>query len=121
MKSPQLDLDDRKPIWDVFQMFWMDTEPSHELDAAIAVCARSKYRLSDLEHIYWNEVYPVVSPNLTQPIPEWTGYDLEQLAELIVSKSNNFQAVKYKVFHFEANKWWKKIAKGIKEHREDSN
>jgi len=121
MQSPELDLDDRKPVWDVFQMFWMDTETSDELDAAIAVCARSKYRLSDLEHIYWNEVYPVVSPNLSQPLPEWTGYDIEQLAELILSKPNNFKVVKYRILHFSANNWWKKIAKGIKEHRDNGN
>ncbi len=121
MKSPQLDLDDRKPIWDVFQMFWMDIEPTDELDSAIVTCARSKYRLNELEHIYWNEVYLIVSPNLTQPLPEWTGYDIDELAKLILSKSNNLKVVKFKHFHFEANKWWKKIASGIKEYRDNGN
>ncbi|MEL0631188.1 hypothetical protein V6237_00280 [Pseudoalteromonas carrageenovora] len=117
MDNPRLDSEDRKPIWDALQMFWMDIEPSDELENAIATCARSKYSIVELEYIYWNEVYPVVRQNFTQLIPEWTGYDIEQLSKLIIANADRVKRTKYKLFHFRANYWWKEIASGITKYR----
>ena len=118
MNNAKLDLADRKPIWDVLQMFWMDIDPTDELDSAVITCAKSKYSLSELEYIYWNEVYPVVSPNLNQPIPEWTGYDIEQLTELIILNQKGLKPIRLKFFNFYSNRWWKTIINGIKVCRE---
>lgn len=120
MDNPRLDSEDRKPIWDALQMFWMDIEPSDELENAIATCAKSKYSILELEYIYWNEVYPAVNQNFTQPIPEWTGYDIEQLTELIIANADRIKPIKYKLFHFRVNNWWKEIASGITKYRKNS-
>lgn len=117
MKDIQIDVDDRRPIWDVFQMFWMDIDPELELETTVFTCATSKYELTELEHIYWNEVYPAVAVNLSQPIPEWTGYDIDILSELIVTSAKSQSEIKYKWLHPSANKWWKRIAEGIMTYR----
>lgn len=119
MDNPRLNSEDRKPIWDALQMFWMDIEPSDELENAIATCAKSKYSILELEYIYWNEVYPAVNQNFAQPIPEWTGYDIEQLSKLIIANAGRVKTTKYKFLHFGANNWWKEIASGITKYRKD--
>ena len=117
MYLTQSDLADRKPIWNALQMFWMDIRPIDELESAIVVCAESKYTITELEHIYWHEIYPVVSHNLTQPIPEWTGYDIEELTKLVTSTATKSKPIKFKFLHLHANHWWYKLARGIKKRR----
>src|ERR1700722_3175093 len=56
MDAPEQDLADRRPIWDVLQMFWMDTDPTIFLSSAAQACVHSKYSLTEIEHIFWNEV-----------------------------------------------------------------
>src|SRR5580692_7565286 len=56
MLPPEQDLADRRPIWNVLQMFWMDTDPEEELEYAARVCAGSKYSVPEIEEIFWNEV-----------------------------------------------------------------
>ncbi len=88
MTNPELDIEDRKPIWNVMQMVWMDTDIKYEYENIANTCAKSKYSISELEAIYWNEVYPCVRSNLWILIaPEWCGYELEWLAKYIVKKN----------------------------------
>jgi hypothetical protein len=64
MLPPEQDEEDRRPIWDTLQMFWMDTDPEDFLRSSAEICARSKYSISEIEAIYWNEVRPAVGANL---------------------------------------------------------
>jgi hypothetical protein len=71
MLPPDQDEQDRRPIRDELQMFWMDTDPEISLLHCAEVCARSKYSLSEIEAIFWNEVRPAVAFNLSAgPAPE---------------------------------------------------
>lgn len=86
MKPPQDDLDDRRPVYDALQMFWMDTDPALYFDAIVAVCAQSKYSVADLEEIFWNEVEPAVGFNLWSIAGEWRGFDLDDMTARILQK-----------------------------------
>ena len=80
MDAPEQDLKDRRPLWDEFQMFWMDIDPVIFLKSAAQVCARSKYSLSEVEQIFWNEIRPAVRFNLLSPVGEWAGFEIEGLS-----------------------------------------
>jgi hypothetical protein len=88
MLPPDQDEDDRRPIWDMLQMFWMDTDPSDWLRSSAEVCAHSKYSLSEIEAIFWNEVRPAVGFNLYSGVaPEWAGFEIGWLSKRILQKN----------------------------------
>lgn len=86
MLPPEEDLQDRQTLWDEMQMVWMDTDIDEFFPRIVAVCAASKYSLSELEQIFWNEVEPAVGVNLWDIAGEWRGFIREELAKLILQK-----------------------------------
>ena len=119
MLTPEQDQADRRPIWDVLQMFWMDTDPKIFLESAAQVCARSKYSLSEIEQIFWNEVRPAVRFNLMSVAGEWTGFEIGSLSQRIL-KTNHFgQRLPIKYLHPHSSYWWNKLHAEIKRTRNE--
>jgi hypothetical protein len=119
MLAPEQDLADRRPIWDELQMFWMDTDPALFLKGAAQVCARSKYTLTEIEHIYWNEVCPAVRFNLFSLAGAWQGFHIDWLSERIL-KTNRFgRRLPIRFLHRYVNDWWEKLRSEIERERVD--
>jgi len=110
MLPPQEDLDARAPLWDVMQMFWMDTDPEYEVAVTAQTCAESKYSIAELKRIFLNEVRPAVSFNLyAGPAPEWTGFELEWLKDRILKAHRFHKPLPLRIFHRYAYNWWGKL------------
>ena len=110
MPPPHDDLADRRPVWDILQMFWMDTDPNLFLADAARICAASKYTLDEVGQIYWNEVRPAVEFNLQSIAGEWTGFDLDWLTNRILEvhcSGAPRSADRY------AQAWWNKLRDAI--------
>jgi hypothetical protein len=122
MDPPAQDVEDRKPIWDFMQNFWMDTDPAILLPRVAEVCARSKYTMADLEAIYWNEVHPAVRFNMWMfPAPEWAGFEINWLVERVLRKHRYGARLPIKRLHPYANGWWQKLRSRISELRAGTN
>lgn len=114
MLKPELDIENRKPVWDALQMFWMDVDPEDFINEAVSACTQSVYSLSEIERIYWNEVYPAVKFNLLfLSAPEWTGFELNWLIERILKKHRFGKRLPLRFFRPYANGWWQKLEAGI--------
>jgi len=87
MEKPDLDAADRRPVWDAMQMLFMDTDPVDELAWIARVCVESKYSVDELESILFDEVFPACRSNLLAlPIPEWSGFEINELTQRILKK-----------------------------------
>jgi len=117
MLPPDKDLDDRRPVWDALQMFWMDTDPAIFLETGARVCARSKYSLDEIEQIYWNEVQPAVEFNLKSVAGEWTGFEIEWLVERILKTHHFGRPLPVLPFDRYASAWWEKLRPEIERAR----
>ena len=115
MRPPGDDLEARRPVWDVLQMFWMDTDPALFVDTAGRICAASGYSVAELEAIYWNEVRPAVKFNLSglDPAPQWTGFELGWLERRILDKHRFGRKLPVRALHPEDAKWWAVIEQAI--------
>ncbi|MCB1559971.1 MAG: hypothetical protein KDI75_02530 [Xanthomonadales bacterium] len=114
MEHPALDLIDRSVIWDHMQMLWMDVDPAREVEGLARICARSKYSMSELEAIFWNEVRPAVSFNMTLlPAPEWTGFEIEWLKTRILEKHRFGARLPWKFLHPYSSMWWFQLRHAI--------
>ena len=121
MRPPGEDIEDRAPVWDYMQNFWMDTDPSILLPEVTRVCAESKYTLEELEAIFWNEVRPAVSFNMAMlPAPEWAGFEIEWLKDRVLRKSRFGKPLPRKWLHPYSSSWWRKLHTGIVQRRGDS-
>lgn len=121
MRPPHEDIQDRAPVWDHLQNFWMDTDPSIFLADVARACAESKYSLDELEAIFWNEVRPAVSFNMgALPVPEWAGFEIEWLKERVLRKSRFGKPLPCKWLHPYPASWWRKLSAGIVQHRNDA-
>jgi len=65
MKPPEQDLENRKPVWDVMQMIYMDTDVDLELPHMARICAASPYSIENLKDILFKEVFPLVARTFT--------------------------------------------------------
>jgi len=89
MKPIEQDLPCRQPVWEALQMFYMDTNRSHELPRVAQVCAESPYTVAELRSILFSEVFPACRSNLsplTWPAPEWAGFDRDWLTDRVLLK-----------------------------------
>ena len=117
MLGPEQDQDDRRLIWDGLQAFWMDTDPSLDLERVASICVQSKYSLPEIEQIFWNEVRPAVRFNLFSLAGEWIGFELEWLSQRIL-KTNRFgKRLPIEYFHPHSAYWWRRLAAEIERLR----
>ena len=99
----------------------MDTDPTLDLEAAAKICAQSKYSLSEIEQIFWNEVRPAVRFNLFSVAGEWAGFELEWLAQRIL-KTNRFgKKLPIKYFRPQSAYWWRRLAAEIERVRSSAS
>jgi len=119
MQPPEDDIEDRRPIWDFMQNFWMDTDAGILLPRVAEICAKSKYSVSELEAIFWNEVRPAVSFNLLMfPAPEWAGFEIGWLIERVLKMHRFGRRLPFKWMHPYSNDWWGKLHEAIVKKRE---
>ena len=106
MNSIETDIVDRKPIWHAMQMLFMDTHEEKELANIARICAASKYSLTELESILYDEVFPACRVNLlTLPTPAWAGVQPEALTQRIVHKQRHGRRRLWFLRH-QVDKWW---------------
>lgn len=114
MLPPEQDQADRRPIWDALQTFWMDSDPNLDLTRVAELCANSKYSLSEIEEIYWNEVRPAVRFNLFSVAGEWAGFDIDWLAQRIVRVHRFGKRLPTKVLHPHSALWWQRLSSEVR-------
>lgn len=107
------DIPDREPIWHAMQLLFMDTHEEKELVKIARVCADSKYSLSELESIFYDEVFPACRINLiTLPTPAWAGVRAQLLTRRIVNKQRHGRRRLWFLRH-QVDRWWKLLATDI--------
>ena len=117
---PSVDRVRREPVWDAFQMIWMDTDVDAELPRIVNAAATSCYSIADLHHIYWHEVRPVVWKNMLIPVaPEWAGYEIKWLGDKIIERLASGKKSLPIKFHRYARGYWAKIESGVRIAREN--
>ena len=58
MKKPEVDIDNRTPIWDVLQELFMDTDVTLAYQHIATICSQSNYSIEELHDILFQEVLP---------------------------------------------------------------
>lgn len=118
-KPPADDIDDRFPLWDQLQYFWMDTDPEPLLPDIARTCAGSKYSVAEIEAIYWNEVRPAVAFNLcANPAPEWAGFTRESLIGRVLAKHRYGRPLRWRWLHREDRVWCERLTGMVRRLRE---
>lgn len=98
---------------------YLDTDDL-PFDDVARICAESKFSLSELEAILFEEVHPVLSPNLSGFGFVWTGFDQEWLCERIQSARRpvKFGGVRLHKWLRSRTYPWRDLRKKIVERRE---
>ena len=87
MKKPDSDLQNRRPVWLALSELYLDSELDTEDFERIADTLRSSpYSKTELDRIMFDEVFPVLSPNLRIVAGEWIGFDLAALQTAILER-----------------------------------
>ncbi|HEY0735826.1 MAG TPA: hypothetical protein VGD69_13020 [Herpetosiphonaceae bacterium] len=87
LRSPQDDLDQRRPVWDALSMLFLDTQLDDGDFAYIAnVLARSPYTDAELAAIYHAEVEPVCRVNIGMAPGYWSGFPAGWIEARILSR-----------------------------------
>ncbi len=120
MLPPNQDIDDRRPLWNSLQVFWMDTDPEIFLRDCARVCARSKYSRPEIEAIFWNEVFPAVKFNLRAGVaPEWAGFEIGWLSQRILEVNRFGHPLPARFLNSDEADWRKKLSAGIEAARQE--
>lgn len=86
MKPPADDLERRRPVWEAMSWFFLDTEISDGVrEGIIRTLESSGYSESELDHILWAEICPVLYSNKCCVAGEWAGFDMEQVEKKIIA------------------------------------
>ena len=94
LPPPQDDLSRRRPVWDALSNLFLDTELTEKDFRWIAnVLVESDYDDAQLDHVLFNEVFPVCVANLRTPAGEWAGFDLDWLQDQILRNQPRFLKV----------------------------
>ncbi|HEY0602358.1 MAG TPA: hypothetical protein VGD58_05560 [Herpetosiphonaceae bacterium] len=87
LRSPQDDLQQRRPVWDALSMLFLDTQLDDADFAYMAkVLARSPYTDAELATIYHAEVEPVCRVNIGMAPGYWSGFPDGWIEERILSR-----------------------------------
>lgn len=121
MLPPEQDESTRRPIWSALQQFWTDSDPGPSLRSAAEICARSKYTVSEIEAIFWNEVRPAVQANLRSIAGEWAGFDIDWLSQRILKTHRFGRRLPVRALHSDDNAWWTKLRAEIERIRQESS
>ncbi|MDF3981398.1 hypothetical protein P3W24_05375 [Luteibacter sp. PPL201] len=74
--------DTRLLLWEALSELFLDTEVTDTTVRCIAqVVAQSGVPVPEVEAVLWNDVFPVLYPNLLSVAGEWAGWPREWLRE----------------------------------------
>lgn len=120
MLHPDKDVEDRTPVWDCMQDLYMDTDVTLSYAAIVQRCSDSKYTISELEEILFNEVLPAIRVNMYMyPAPEWAGFETEWVVKRVLSKHRFGKRRPWRL-RFYTNGHWKNLKLRILEARAES-
>lgn len=112
MEKAEDDLNNRRLVWVAMSELFLDTElQERDLTRIVGVLAASPYSFDELNSIYHDEVFPVLSANLLSVVGEWAGFDEDWLVERLSAwkgrKSGKF-AMAWRHFWFNGtiDQWW---------------
>ena len=89
MTLPDLDLENRRPVWLALSELFLDTElEDHNLSYIARTLTQAPYSFTEIETILYQEVYPVCILNLGLFPGAWDGFDEEWLEESILKHLN---------------------------------
>jgi len=91
----------------------MDSDPNLDLERVAELCTNSKYSLSEMEEIYWNEVRPAVRFNLFSLAGEWAGFDIDWLAQRIIDCHRFGKRLPRRYLHPHSSFWWRRLSSEI--------
>ena len=101
--------------------FYLDTElGDEEIHRIAATLKESGYTIEELKEINYDEVAPVVSPNLMSTAGVWAGFDEEWLIDEVIKRINNgkpkslFNKIYRRYIDWMTNRYWKQISERIK-------
>ncbi len=88
MKSAVDDLENRRPVWGSVSELYLDTElQADDYERIANVLRSSPYSASELDHIMYNELYPLLIGNLWDVAGEWGAFDLDSLQDAILQRT----------------------------------
>lgn len=120
MQSPETDLSRRSIVWDAMHVLWLDTDVDAQyFDQTARICAGTDYTLSELEQIYWCEVYPVMRRNVWSVAGEWAPIDREQLSEMVMKHYAPRRRIRFKSLRTYAYAYWQRLAEAVTDLRAD--
>jgi len=86
MLTPNQDLERRRPVWEALSDIFLDTELENSGRIYIAQqIIASNYAPLEIHHILWNEIYPVLKSNLQSVAGVWSGFNIDNLEQQILS------------------------------------
>lgn len=74
------EIEHRRPVWIALSDLFLDTDVRDRYAPIAEVLAASPFSEEDLKRILYDEVAPVLQPNLLAPAGVWDGFDPEWLA-----------------------------------------
>lgn len=87
LRSPQDDLEQRRPVWDALSTLFLDTELDNADFIAVAkMLAASPYTDAQLAAIYHAEVDPVCAANIGMAPGFWAGFPDGWIEQAILSR-----------------------------------
>ena len=87
MKNPDNDLQNRSPVWLALSELYLDSElDTKDFDRIAETLRSSPYSQTELDKIMFDEVFPVLSPNLRIVAGEWIGFDVASLQTAILER-----------------------------------
>lgn len=111
----------RQAVWMALSEFYLDTELSEgEIYRIAAIFSQSGYTIEELKEINYDEVAPVVSPNLMSTAGVWSGFDEEWLIERVIKRIKNgkpkslFNKIYRRYIDQMTNRYWKQISERLK-------
>ena len=114
----QQEINRRKPVWVAISEFYLDSELEEKDILRLAeILKESEYSIIELKRINYEEVAPVVSPNLMSSAGVWSGIDEVWLVTEILKKINRkknksiFNIIYKKYIDWMTNNYWNKIEK----------
>ena len=106
----------KKPVWVAISKFYLDTElGDDEITDISKTFHQSGYSIEELREINYEEVGPIVSPNLFSIAGVWTEFDEEWLTEKIIERisKGKSNAIFRKLYRRQldrmTDRYWRKI------------
>lgn len=100
----------RMSLWEAFSTLFLDTEVT---DADVRYVARviqdSGATLEKAEAVLWNEVFPILHPNLTSTMGEWAGWPRDWLKEKLRPTSGSARRPRYGWAATQIKQRWKLV------------